>query len=51
LEKHVYRNGVFITEFEMIYNEKSKLLSYVLTRDVSTNFIMILGFKDYEFFN
>jgi hypothetical protein len=51
LEKQVYRNGVFTTEFEMIYNEKSKLLSYVLTRDVATNFIMILGFKDYVFFN
>ncbi len=51
LEKHLYRNGVFTTEFEMIYNEKSKLLSYVLTRDVATNFIMILGLKDYEFFN
>lgn len=51
LEKHLYRNGVFTTEFEMIYNEKSKLLSYVLTRDVATNFIMILGFKDYAFFN
>lgn len=50
LEKHLYRNGVFTTEFEMIYNEKSKLLSYVLTRDVATNFIMILGLKDYEFF-
>ncbi len=51
LEKHLYRKGVFTTEFEMIYNEKSKLLSYVLTRDVATNFIMILGFKNYEFFN
>ena len=51
LEKHLYRNGVFTTEFEMIYNDKSKLLSYVLTRDVATNFIMILGLKDYEFFN
>jgi hypothetical protein len=51
LEKHLYRNGVFTTEFVMIYNEKSKLLSYVLTRDVATNFIMILGLKDYEFFN
>lgn len=50
LEKHLYRNGVFTTEFEMIYNEKSKLLSYVLTRDVASNFIMILGLKDYEFF-
>jgi hypothetical protein len=50
LDKHIYRNGEYITEFEMLYNEKSKLLTYVLTRDVATNFIMILGFKDYEFF-
>ncbi len=50
LEKHYYRNGVFITEIEMIYNEKSKLLTYVLTRDVATQFIMILAFKDYVFY-
>jgi len=50
LKKHIYRNGVFITEIELIFNEKSKLLSYVLTNDVATNFIMILGFKDYVFY-
>lgn len=50
LDKHIYRAGQYITEFEMLYNDKSKLLTYVLTRDVATNFIMILGFKDYEFF-
>lgn len=50
LAKHYYRNGVYITEIEMLYNEKSKLLTYVLTRDAATNFIMILGFKDYKFF-
>ena len=50
LEKHFYRNGVFKTEIEMIYNDKSKLLSYVLTRDVATQFIMILGFKNYVFY-
>jgi hypothetical protein len=50
LEKHFYRNGVFITEIELIYNDKSKLLSYVLTRDVATQFIMILGFKNYVFY-
>jgi hypothetical protein len=50
LDKHIYRSGQYITEFEMLYNEKSKLLTYVLTRDVATNFIMILGFKDYEIF-
>jgi YD repeat-containing protein len=50
LEKHLYRNGVYNTEIEMIYNDKSKLLTYVLTRDVATNFIMILSFKDYQFY-
>jgi hypothetical protein len=50
LDKHYYRNGVYLTEVEMLYNDKSKLLTYVLTRDVSTNFIMILGFKDYKFY-
>ena len=50
LEKHFFRNGVFITEIELIYNDKSKLLSYVLTRDVATQFIMILGFKNYVFY-
>lgn len=50
LDKHYYRNGVYITEIEMLYNEKSKLLTYVLIRDAATNFIMILGFKDYKFY-
>ena len=50
LEKHFYRNGVFTTEIEMIFNEKSKLLAYVLTHDIATKFIMILGFKDYVFY-
>lgn len=49
-EKQYYRGGKYITETEMIYNEKSKLLTYVLTRDVATNYIMILGFKDYKFY-
>jgi hypothetical protein len=50
LEKQIHRNGVYITEIGLIYNEKSKLLTYALTRDVATNFIMILGFKDYVFY-
>lgn len=49
-EKQNHRNGVYVTEIEMIYNEKSKLLTYVLTHDIATNFIMIIGFKDYRFF-
>jgi hypothetical protein len=48
-EKQHYREGKYITETEMIYNEKSKLLTYVLTRDVATNYISIIGFKEYKF--
>jgi len=51
IEKHIYRNGEFITDIQIIYNSKSKLLSSVLTRQVSTNFILILRFLDYEFFD
>jgi len=39
-----------MTEFEIIYNEKSRLLKYVLTRDVTSNFLMILDFKEYFFY-
>ena len=49
-EKQHYRNGQYITEIEILYNERSHLLTYVITRDVATNFIMILGFKEYAYF-
>ncbi len=51
LEKHIYKNGVFTTDIQIIYNSKSHLLSSVITRQVSTNFMMILRFKDYEFYD
>ena len=50
IEKHNYKKGIFTTDIQIIYNSKSKLLSSVITRQVSTNFMMILRFKDYEFF-
>ena len=49
-EKQHHRNGVYITETEILYNENSGMMTYVITRDVATNFIMILGFKNPEFF-
>lgn len=51
IEKHIYRNGVFITDMQFIYNSKTKLLTAVLTREVSTDFIMIIRFLDYEFYS
>jgi hypothetical protein len=51
VEKHIYRNGEFITDIQIIYSSKTKLLQTVMTTDVNTGFMMILRFKDYEFFN
>ena len=50
IEKNIYKKGVFTTEIQIIYNNDTKLLSSVLTREVSTNFIMILRFMEYEFY-
>lgn len=50
-EKHIYKNGIFTTDIQIIYNSKSHLLASVITRQVSTNFMMILRFQDYEFFD
>ena len=50
IEKHVYKKGVFTTDIQIIYNLDTNLLSSVLTREVQTNFIMILRFQGYEFY-
>jgi len=50
LEKRIYRNGEFTTDIQIIYNSKTKLLSAVLTKQVSTGFMTIIRFKNYEFF-
>ena len=50
IEKHIYKNGEFITDIQIIYSSKTKLLSSVITREVSTDFMMILRFNNYEFF-
>lgn len=49
-EKHVYRNGTYITDIQIIYNTKTGLISYILTRDVPSNFISILKFNEYDYF-
>jgi hypothetical protein len=50
IEKHIYKKGVFTTDIQIMYSSKTKLLSTVLTREVATDFMMILRFRDYEFF-
>ena len=49
-QKHIYRKGVFTTDIQIIYNSKSKLISSVITRQVSTGFLMILRFREFEYY-
>lgn len=49
-EKHLYRNGVFTTDTQIIYNEHTKLMTAVIIRDVKTDFLMIIRFGEYEYF-
>lgn len=51
IEKHVFKDGVFTTDIQIIYNSKSKLLATVITKQVSTGFLMILRFQNYEFYD
>ncbi len=50
-QKHIYRNGVFTTDIQIIYNSKSKLISSIITRQVSTGFLMILRFREFEYYD
>ena len=49
--KKLYKNGKFTTEYQIIYSQKTGLLSSVLIREVSTNFISILRFSEPKFWD
>ncbi len=50
LAQHYYRNGVYKTEFQIVYSSATMLLSALLARDIETNVITILKFSDYTYF-
>jgi len=49
--KRYYKNGVFTTEYQIIYSEKTGLLSSVLIREVSSNFISMIRFSEPVFWD
>ncbi len=49
-EKQTYKNGEHVLEIQLIYNSKTGILSYTLTRDIKTNLITILKFDKIEYF-
>ena len=50
-EKLIYKNGVHVTDIQIIYSTDTKMLYSVLTRDVRTNYIYILRFQGIEYFS
>lgn len=49
-EKLIYRNGTLKTNIQIIYNQKTNLLESVITTEEPTGFMMVLRFRDYEFY-
>ncbi|MDG0973330.1 MAG: hypothetical protein P8O07_04155 [Crocinitomicaceae bacterium] len=51
MSQQYYKNGLHTTEFQVIYHRETTLLNYILTREISTNYITILSLDNYTFFN
>jgi hypothetical protein len=49
--KRYYRNGIYQTEFQILYDEATNLINYVLTREVKTDYITVLKLSSYIFFS
>jgi len=49
VEKHIYKNGVFTTDIQVLYDSRTGLITSILTREVSSNFISILRFDEYKY--
>jgi hypothetical protein len=49
-EKHEYKDGVYISETQIVYNEKTKLMTAIIIRDVKTDFLMVIRFGSYSYF-
>ena len=49
-QTHYYKKDVFTTDTQIVYNERSNLITAVIIREVATDFIMILRFNEYEYY-
>lgn len=50
-EKQIYSKGEHITDIQIIYNNKTGLLSSIITRSMTTGILAILQFKEYTYFD
>lgn len=49
--KLIYKDGVFVTEYQVIYSGLTGLLYSIIIREVSTNFISIIRFSEPTFWD
>lgn len=50
LAEHYYKNGEYLREHQIVYDEATYLLGAIIERDEPTNYVTILQFPDYTFF-
>ena len=50
LSKQYFKNGIHQTEYQIIYNDQTMLINYILTREVATDYITILKLDEYSFY-
>lgn len=50
-EKQIFNKGEHVTDIQIIYNNKTGLLSSIVTRSMTTGILAILQFKEYTYFD
>ncbi len=50
IQTYYYKDGIFTTDTQIVYNDQSRLMTAVIIREVATDFIMVLRFKGYEYY-
>lgn len=51
LKKEVFKNGEYITQYQVLYDEDALLIDDVLVQQISTQFIKVLELRNYSYFN
>jgi hypothetical protein len=51
LAQHTYKDGVYVMEFQILYDAETQHLKAIISREHATNFMTILTLKDYTFFD
>lgn len=51
IKKEYYKNGEYITEERVLYDEETMMINYIMTQEVSTGYIMVLELSKYEFYD